>query len=95
MSVHFMRSLSGFNGIHDFCGLSALGVCTDMRTYLYSYGDYLLKCGQILSVKSFEDWIAVASSGAFYCIGLLTGFLLRYETLEFASLEFKFRFEVC
>lgn len=78
-----------------FVALGALGVCTGMRTYLYSYGDYLLKGVQTLSVKSFEDGVAVASSGGLYCIGLLTGFLLRCGTLEFASLEFKFRFEVC
>lgn len=78
-----------------FVALGALGVCIGMRTYLYSYGDYLLKGVQIFSAKSLEDCIAVASSGGLYCIGLLTGFLLRYGALEFASLEFKFRFEVC
>lgn len=78
-----------------FVVLGALGVCNGMHTFLYSYGDYFLKGLQILSVKSFEDWIAVASSGGLYCIGLLTGFLLRCGTLEFTSLEFKFRFEVC
>lgn len=78
-----------------FVALGALGVCIGMHTYLYSYGDYLLKGIQILSVKSFEDWIAVASSGGLYCIDLLAGFLLRYGTLELASLEFKFQFEVC